>query len=145
MGKKHKYVAKQSSNKHAPPEERHEPEPPEVLVAEGLRFQELISLSRDNINRREATCYILSVKWLNSWKDYTGYELLIKGSSFKSFRRGSQYPQVVRQEAARQAQHRSVDEGRKEVHPGAGIAAGVCVPECRLRFGHAAGQGLHYG
>ena len=78
-------------------------DPPEVIIADGLRFQELIAQSRENINRHENRCYILSMKWLNSWKDYTGYELLIKGTEDENFRLGSNEAQTVSQEETRQA------------------------------------------
>ena len=83
MGRKHKYVPKQTSKKQ---EEYHEPDPPEIIVSEALHFQELMSRSRENINTKEDRCYLLSTKWLTSWKDYSGYELLLKGTKFHKLR-----------------------------------------------------------
>lgn len=42
-----------------------------------------MSKSRDNLNAEDNKYgYLLSTKWYSSWKEYTGYEELIKGTAF---------------------------------------------------------------
>jgi hypothetical protein len=62
--------------------------------------------SKENLSLVDDFCYLLSKKWFNSWKDYTGYEDLIKGTSPITIRLGPTEVQILREEKARSDKHR---------------------------------------